>query len=861
MAAVLLLPHFTQAISLDRFVMNPFDSTALMLAGIINNIAAVVGKLMLLIIEMIIVPILGYNGFSSADIVDLGWSLVRDVVNMAVVVILIVLAMQTIIGYHKANWTQQLPRLFIGVILVNFSRTICGVLIDISQVVMFTFVNAIIDIAAGNFAQMLGISQFGEFSNEFIDKINDSGTGIEAYAYLGSAYLQLALYLAIFGVILLMALMYIWRIVLLWLLIIMSPIAFFLNGLGDMFKASSSYYGKWWEKFSGALIMGPLLTFFLWLSLAASSGSNLAVTQDFPLPDEPGEYGLALENFSLDSLLGTFVALLLLIVGMQLASASAAAIGGPVSKYISEDMGKKLVTGAVKLPGSLANRAIGKSLDKSAAKYGGTQRGTLSSYLMADAGKMLNRNARRMDNVPLIGGMAAAGLAAGGGALLNKAGDKKAELRKAAAERAKKMNSGQRDELLASMAQEDGGQMFGAMAIEDQEAFHVNMATNLRTQKDAKKSLKDRAVLGVKTSKGFNDLPPDEQNKRIADAESKAVKDFEKVLGNSIQHVDKNKDDLLDSAGKDALAGTMTQNLHLLKAKGKPGDRDYKSQDDVIKEFVKDQQDKGGFKVRMLSEDAARHSGVQKALDSEMIIREGKPITLLEDIKRGTQGKPLQDAVGGVKKVSPVNAATFTIPEGAPPERKTEVANNVRNVVATSGVAGLDDPTLASFREAVNALPPDTISHGTRVGLDEQLMKKGNSVDDIYGVIPESDVPDDTLLRISDLMEREPTYAQAFESKLPAAGANDITEAIVDGVKVEGIKKLKKKFDDSTGEEKAKIRKSVEVIEKSVDAHLEQHRQLRASGMENDIDREFDKKLKSVKSAIKMLTERQRRQN
>ncbi|KKW30794.1 MAG: hypothetical protein UY72_C0003G0023 [Candidatus Uhrbacteria bacterium GW2011_GWD2_52_7] len=258
-ATLLTLPRWAHAISLDRFVLNPFDSTALLLAGIINNIAAVIGKLMLLIIEMIIVPILGYNGFSSADIVDLGWSLVRDVVNMGVVVILIVIAMQTIVGYHKANWTQQLPKLFIGVILVNFSRTICGLFIDVSQVVMFTFVNAIIDIAAGNFAQMLGLSQFGEFSNEFIDKVNEAGTGIEAYAYLGSAYLQLALYLAIFAVLLLLALMYIWRIVMLWVLIIMSPIAFFLSGVGDMFKASAGYYGEWWKKFSGALIMGPLL--------------------------------------------------------------------------------------------------------------------------------------------------------------------------------------------------------------------------------------------------------------------------------------------------------------------------------------------------------------------------------------------------------------------------------------------------------------------------------------------------------------------------------------------------------------------------------------------------------------------------
>ena len=174
---VLIVPRFTFAQELTDIVTDPFDTIALLLAAVIQNVTAALGRLMLKLIEMILV-VLQYNTFSKSHIVDIGWSLVRDVVNMAVVAILMALAVMTIVGSSKANWTQQLPRLFIAVVLVNFSRTICGFLIDISQIVMMTFFNAIIDIAAGNFAQLLALQSFGEFNKDFIDNGGSPGNAV-----------------------------------------------------------------------------------------------------------------------------------------------------------------------------------------------------------------------------------------------------------------------------------------------------------------------------------------------------------------------------------------------------------------------------------------------------------------------------------------------------------------------------------------------------------------------------------------------------------------------------------------------------------------------------------------------------------
>ncbi|MEK7183208.1 MAG: hypothetical protein AAB776_01095, partial [Patescibacteria group bacterium] len=205
----------------------------LALASIIQLLTAYLGTFALWIINLIITPILQYNSFSTSPTIGLGWTLVRDVVNMFVVLVLLVIAMATIVGYEKASWQKNLPQFLMAVVLVNFSRTICGVLIDISQVVMFTFVNALLDVAGANFAQMFHFDDFGLFSKtSVIDPNTGERIAITPAMQLGSAYLLFILYASICAVLLLMALVYIWRIIVLWVLVILSPLTFFSWGLG-----------------------------------------------------------------------------------------------------------------------------------------------------------------------------------------------------------------------------------------------------------------------------------------------------------------------------------------------------------------------------------------------------------------------------------------------------------------------------------------------------------------------------------------------------------------------------------------------------------------------------------------------------
>ncbi len=827
-----------------KFIQNPFDSTALLLAGIINNITAVIGKLMLLVIEMLIVPILGYNGFADARIVDLGWSLVRDVVNMGVVIILIVIAVMTIFGSSKANWTQQLPRLFIGVILVNFSRVIIGALIDISQVIMFTFVNAIIDIAAGNFAQMLGLTQFGQFSNDFIDQINEKGSGIEAFEYLGSAYLQLALFLAIFGVLLLLALMYIWRIVMLWLIIILAPAAFFLNGMKGLFHAADSYYSEWWKNLTSALLLGPLLTFFLWLALAASSGTNLAVTQDFPLPDDPADTGLALENFSIDSLLGTFVALALLIAGMKFSQSAAATMGGPVSKFISEDFGKKLVTGAVKYPAALVNRGGGRLLDR----VGGTNYGSLTGLGKGVAGAVGKEvalpAARLAANLPVVGGIASGAVAAAGGGLMRFDKKNQDEVRKGAQDRVKEMPAGQLDALVAEAAVD--GAMFTKLPVEQQQAIRAKLGTDQKAQKRAKENFEQR-------------FGKDEGGKR-----------YNELMGKVLKSVDAGKDDWLDDTGKSAFIGTKLGHLDLVEPKTDPKTGAKQTKEEAVSEYLEDLKKDGKFNANLIGAGSLKDAGVKAALEKFSVRedKDGRKIAVWTDLAEGKHGAKQREAIEEAWKGKPAKpapgktyvATDFELPVGAPATRVDQVATSTKQAIQGGAIATMDPAALAAMIDAMKSIPPEKIAVTTRVDADQQmLLRPGATAGDVFGPLPGTGLNGQIALRVQHVLERDSKNASHIlvdvQNAVTTSGgaSNELTDVILESVNPDSLKKLKDQFMKAEGDELLKLQQAVEAIALAVQAERRTITDMRSTGRSGEIDKSEESRLKKFEQTLRRL--------
>lgn len=238
------------------------NSIAKLIAWILLPVIWLLGKLVSLFLS-ILIAIAQYNDFIKSAAVTYGWTIVRDFANMFFVLILLVIAFATILRVESYNLKTWLPKLVIMAILINFSKLICGVIIDFAQVIMLTFLGAVKEITGGTMIELLGVSKILEFNESEVEGIEVSG-----WTILSSVILGVIMMIVAVVVIVVMLMMIIVRMVMIWIYIVLSPLAYLLAS----FPQGKKYSERWWSDFSKNVIVGPIIAFFLWLSFASLGG-------------------------------------------------------------------------------------------------------------------------------------------------------------------------------------------------------------------------------------------------------------------------------------------------------------------------------------------------------------------------------------------------------------------------------------------------------------------------------------------------------------------------------------------------------------------------------------------------------------
>ena len=393
-----------------------FEASFLSLIGnIIIFFAGLLGKILTLIIGVFI-ALVQYNNFIKEPIVTTGFYIVRQLCTMLFVVILLVIAIATVLHIESYHWRRTLPKMMIMVVLVYFSLSITGFMIDIAQAVMLTFANTIRDAGAGDFANNLGLQNFLNISVEHA-KATKKDSGDEGSSNFWSVILSLgvaliALFLAVIVMAMLVAVIVV-RIVMLWMYAIFSPFAWFLQ----VFPGGQKYASQWWTGFTKYLINGPILTFFIWLALSSFS----ATLNGVDLSGSTKELCISDNSIGCLSNMSSFLVFLGLMVGSLIltrelagaASGATNAIHGGMMKGVSKikqfaGRHKMVVGGALvgAATGGVGLVALGAVLGKG-AKIGaraGTLRvgGKIGAYAKAGkekfadsyAGKFLGYNER-----------------------------------------------------------------------------------------------------------------------------------------------------------------------------------------------------------------------------------------------------------------------------------------------------------------------------------------------------------------------------------------------------------------------------------------------------------------------------------
>ena len=274
---------------------------------------------LLLQLEMWLLPkIAQYNNFINEPGVVIGWTALRDVSNMMFILVLLVIAFATILRVKSYGYKQLLSRLIIVAILINFSRTFVGLAIDLSQVVMLTFVQAIKDVAAENLIVALGLSQTAT-----------AGTGLLSFlASLILGAFMVVLAVVVIGVFIGMLAA---RVVTLWILIVLSPLAF----LAYVFPRTQSYFNKWLSQLGSNLFSGPVLVFFLWLAFTITGRGD--IYKSFIMDNPTGTVaGVPITDMSTaaspSNVINYVIAMVLLVSSLKFVGASGAAGASLASK-------------------------------------------------------------------------------------------------------------------------------------------------------------------------------------------------------------------------------------------------------------------------------------------------------------------------------------------------------------------------------------------------------------------------------------------------------------------------------------------------------------------------------------------------
>jgi len=257
---------------LDLFMMQ-FVFLATVIQGITLALPFIAVELLKMVIALNGTLHLTPLNADTGEMVKVGFNFTRDLANMFFIIILAWIGFATILRLETYQVKKILPKLIIIALLINFIPIICGVIIDISDIITTSFLNGG---DASGFGKVL-INQLpaADLVKGGLDGLtmlipSKGGiTGLVIKSAMGSVFNLVA-----FFVLLLYVLIFILRIVAIWILIVLAP----LMWLGYIIPEGKQWWDMWWKQFLQWAMIGIPMTFFLFLSGLVLGGTSITST-------------------------------------------------------------------------------------------------------------------------------------------------------------------------------------------------------------------------------------------------------------------------------------------------------------------------------------------------------------------------------------------------------------------------------------------------------------------------------------------------------------------------------------------------------------------------------------------------------
>lgn len=193
-------------------------------------------------------------------VVDMGWGIVRNLANAALVIGLIFIAINIILGNDEGKTKRNLISFILIALLINFTPVICGFIIDGSNIIMHSFLTGG-GVNPGYADEIYNAFDTARNLSENKEPINLLVANLAVCLFAIVASVIYFLYAFIFAI----------RHIFLWILVIVSPIAFATyvfpksEYITKVFP-SITHWNEWLSQFIQWCVIGIPAGFFMYLS-------------------------------------------------------------------------------------------------------------------------------------------------------------------------------------------------------------------------------------------------------------------------------------------------------------------------------------------------------------------------------------------------------------------------------------------------------------------------------------------------------------------------------------------------------------------------------------------------------------------
>jgi hypothetical protein len=223
----------------------------LFLVGILNIAQAILNLGIIFFNWSLNGIVVSYTDPGKNPVISAGWTLIRDITNIAFILGLVYIGLATALRFANFDVKKAFPWFLIMALLVNFTPVICGIVVDVANLIMNFFLGG-----PGNW--------------EILNSVYDNQKGLILQYLTGEAnwvlYGKIAI-LAVFGfvgglIFLLFGLLFFVRYFAIWILVILSPLAFF----AFIFPQTKRWFNTWLNQLIQWSFIGAIAGFFLYLA-------------------------------------------------------------------------------------------------------------------------------------------------------------------------------------------------------------------------------------------------------------------------------------------------------------------------------------------------------------------------------------------------------------------------------------------------------------------------------------------------------------------------------------------------------------------------------------------------------------------